>query len=409
MKKYTLLTAVFACSLISAANSAPQAQWAVQISNQKSALITGKIDSPVVNNNREKVSYSYKLSTGESLDFKAKPFKAQSRQYWLDSTGDKLAAGINLPVSGGETIIRISPLSANKSVKLSAKNIHIKNNGQLKNIEVFADSTDLKATGAAFSDQSIALKINAAAGQLKLIIDSSSASTPFVIHVLEKDSPFVLSINANKASYKVNQPIRIDAGISANNKNRDTTLQGYINRPDGSVLGELNFSKNKDGRYIAELDALGAQGMAQGLWEVHVFAKSKENNVVIMRDAQTSFAVNLNTAAFSGKLSLLKNTVNIGVDVAIEGRYEVRGVLMGTNTEGQLKPFAMTMTADWLKVGENSLALPIDAKSTANSGLSAPFAIKNVQLTNQTYLAPVQTVVEGIKLVDINFSEDLKK
>jgi hypothetical protein len=405
MKTNKIITAVLACSLVGAVHAAPNAQWATQFSNQKTSLITGKINSPVANNNHEAVSFSYKLAGDEQLDFDVKPFKAQSRQYWLDSSSDKLATGINLPVSGGQTIIRISPLTNDKSLQLSAAGIHIQNNGVSKNIQVFADSADLKATGAAFSDQSIALKIEATAGLLNLQVDSKSSNTPFVIHVLEKDSPFVLALNANKASYNANQTISINAGILAHDKNINTNLQGYINRPDGSVLGQLNFEQNKNGNYVADLDAIGAQGMAQGLWEVHVFAKSMQNGIEIMRDAQTSFAVNLNTAEFSGNLKMVNNNVQIGVNVGVEGRYEVRGVLMGTNKAGQLQPIAMTMAADWLKVGVSSISLPMDAKIIATSGLAAPFSIQNIKLTNQTYLAPVQNIKAGIKLIDFNFDE----
>ncbi|HFC30833.1 MAG TPA: DUF4785 family protein, partial [Oceanospirillales bacterium] len=148
-------------------------------------------------------------------------------------------------------------------------------------------------------------------------------------------------------------------------------------------------------------------GLAQGLWEVHVFAKSNDKNTEIMRDAQTSFAVNLNTAAFTNDLNLQENKLTLGVNVGVEGRYEVRGVLMGTNKAGQLQPIGMTMVAAWLNTGTQSINLPLDKSLIDESNLSAPFVIKNVQLTNQTYLAPVQTIKAGINLIDFNFKEEI--
>jgi hypothetical protein len=120
-----------------------------------------------------------------------------------------------------------------------------------------------------------------------------------------------------------------------------------------------------------------------------------------MRDAQTSFAVNLNSARFDGEVKILENKLEIGIEVGLKGRYEVRGVIFGTDTSGELKPLAMTMTAKWLESGTQSIKLDIDQTLIKDSGLSAPFTLKNVQLTNQSYLAPVQQIVSGLRILDI--------
>jgi len=400
MKTNKILTTLLACSIVGSVVAAPKAQWATAQSNNK-VLISTQITSPQVNVNKEAVSFSYKLDASEKLEFNAKPFVENSKQYWLDSTGNKLLQGISLPVTGGDIIIRISPLSNDKSIQLTADMIQIKNNGLKKDINVFADSKQLNASGAAFSDKSIALKINAQAGKLNLKVDNFAGDTPFVVHVFEPKSQYVLSLSSTKATYDADQTISIKSDFNSANGKIDAQLQGYINRPDGSVLGELTFTKAAGG-YTANIDALGSQGLAQGLWEVHVFAKGQENGKEIMRDAQTSFAVNLNTAAFNGDLNMMKNTIQIGIEVGLAGRYEVRGVLMGADAKtGELKPIAMTMSADWLKAGTQSISLKIDNKLIAESNLIAPFELKNIQLSNQTYFAPVQTVQSGIKLLDI--------
>jgi hypothetical protein len=244
---------------------------------------------------------------------------------------------------------------------------------------------------------------NAQAGDLILKVNSSAKDTPFVIHVLEKNSPYVLSLASTKATYGANETISINTNMLLNNKNIGSNLQGYINRPDGSLLGELKFIKQSDGNYFADIDAIGTHGLSQGLWQVHVFAQSTNKGIKIMRDAQTSFAVKLNTAEFSSNLKMSKISIKVGVDVGLEGRYEVRAVLMGTNKAGQMQPIAMTMTADWLKTGQQAINLRLDQAIIAKSGLSTPFALRNIQLTNQTYLAPVQTIKSGINLTGIDF------
>ncbi len=388
---FTITTSVYAD---------PKAQWTADIDVSKSGLISTHINSPQVNTNKDAVSFSYKLEQTEKLEFDVKPFIEQSKQYWIDSTGNKLINGISLPVSGGDTVIRISPLSNDKSIHIDASMIKIKNNGQLKSINVFADADQLKATGAAFSENSIALKVKADAGKLNLKVDNYTGDTPFVVHVLEPKSNYVLTLKTSKATYNANQNITIATDLFNGETKISADLQGYINRPDGSVLGNLKFTQDNQGKYVADIDAMGSQGLAQGLWEVHVFAKSEDKGIEILRDAQTSFAVNLNTAKFDGQLKMSDTSLKIGVQVGLQGRYEVRGVLMGTDSQSlELKPIAMTMSAAWLNKGVQELDLPIDTKMLHDSGLIAPFSIKNVQLTNQTYLAPVQTIKSGINLL----------
>jgi hypothetical protein len=59
------------------------------------------------------------------------------------------------------------------------------------------------------------------------------------------------------------------------------------------------------------------------------------------------------------------------------------------------------MSANWLEVGAQSVSLPLDAEILAETQLKAPYVIKDVRLSNQTYLAPVQTVESGISIVEI--------
>lgn len=401
MKKIliTLILCLFCVTAFAQSAALSHAQWAEPFTTDKSNQLLSTVNSPQVNNNKQAVSYSYALDSQQSIDFEQKPFVENSKQYWLDSTAEKLLQGIDLPVSGGDTVIRISPLTNDKTIQLRANMIEIHNNGERKNIAVFADSAQLKATGAAFTDNSIALKVNATAGKLHLVVKGFSESTPFVVHVLEPNSPYLLALKSAQATYAVNEKIRIDSQFLSATDKLDAELSGYISRPDGSVLGKLTFNQDTSGKYMAEINATGGQGLANGLWEVHVFAKSQDKGIEIMRDAQTSFAVNLNTAKFDGQLNTVKTGIQLGIQVGLAGRYEAKGVLMGHDAKTQaLKPIAMTMAAAWLNTGTQTITIPIDEKLIQESGLVAPFVLKNIELNNQTYLAPVQTVKAGIHL-----------
>ncbi len=146
--------------------------------------------------------------------------------------------------------------------------------------------------------------------------------------------------------------------------------------------------------------------MAQGLWEVHIFAESNDKGLKVRRDAQTAFGVELNTARFNSKLKLTKQAIEIGIDVGVEGRYEVRAILMGTNESGVMQAIASTGSANWLQAGQQSITLKLDAKFIAESVLVAPYALKNVQLINQTYMAFVQTIKSGINIAGFGFNFD---
>jgi hypothetical protein len=401
MKNIKLSTIALACSLFAGSASAElKAQWDENIQFTKATIINKKIESPQVNLSKDPINFSYKLGSSELLDFSQKPYIESSKQYWLDTNGTKLAQGVDLPVTGGEAIIRISPLTNDKLVQLTAAQIEVFNNGVASSINVFADSQQLKATGAPFSDNSIALKINPTAGRVQLKVANTTEKTPFVIHVLEPNSSYELSLSSAKSTYAANQSIHINTQFDFEKTAIDTTLQGYVNRPDGSIAGELKFIKNNDGSYTANLNNDSTQGLSQGLWEAHVFAKSTNNGIEIMRDAQTSFAVNLNTARIDGQLKMHSNKLELGVEVGVKGRYELRGVVFGTDSKGELKPLSMTMSAQWLEQGTQSLSLDIDQKILSESGLKAPFAIRNIQLSNQTYMAPVQQLPSGINLID---------
>jgi len=395
-----ILKTIALCALTTSVYAAKQAQWSVEFDVNKSSLISTNIDSPKANLNKQAISYSYPLNSNEKLNFDTIPFEEKSKQYWIDSTGAKLINGVDLPVTGGNTVIRISPMTNDKSIQLETSMISIQNNGEDKELKVFADSAQLKATGAAFSENTVALMVNAKAGKLNLKVDSFAEETPFVIHVLEPKSKYVLSLKTGQSTFDANQKISVNTDMLFGEEKLNAELQGYISRPDGSVLGNLEFTQGSDGNYKAEIDAEGSQGLVVGLWEVHVFAKSQDKGIDIMRDAQTSFVVNLNTAQFDGQLSISEENLKVGIDVGLTGRYEVRGVIMGTDAKTfELKPIAMTMAAAWLAEGKQTIELSINEKFIQESGLVAPFSIKNVQLNNQTYMAPVQTVKSGIDLL----------
>ncbi len=357
-------------------------------------------DVPLVNTNRETVAFSYAIDRDQPLAVNTPVHTEKSRQYWLDTTGEKLAAGLELPVTGGQTIVRISPLKTDKSI--TAAGIQLMAKGRHRDLDVFADATSLKDTGVPFSPNSVAFKTRLPAGKAVLKVTGLRNDTPVVVHVFEPESSHVLALQTVKATFGAGEPVQVLASLTNGVQSEQAEIQGYVSLPDGRVAGSLRFVRRPDGTYRADLPIHTLTGLGNGLWEVHVFAANDKT----MRDAQTAFAVTLPTAAFDGRLELDSGAaggavVKVGIQVAQEGRFEVRGVLYGRNSSGQAVPFAVSMAASWLSPGQRSVALPVDGRLIAQAGLQSPFEIRQVTLTDQSRFAPVQMVAEGITLFEV--------
>ena len=72
-----------------------------------------------------------------------------------------------------------------------------------------------------------------------------------------------------------------------------------------------------------------------------------------------------------------------GVQAASASRYQLAATLFGTNKQGALVPAAVAHSAAWLDSGEASINLRFDAASLKESGLAAPYELRDLRLTNQ--------------------------
>ena len=74
--------------------------------------------------------------------------------------------------------------------------------------------------------------------------------------------------------------------------------------------------------------------------------------------------------------------VRLGLETAAAGRYEVRGTLFGTGADGALVPVAVAHSAAPMASGRGELELAFPADLL--TGVSAPFEVRDLQLTDQT-------------------------
>ncbi|WP_395377698.1 DUF4785 domain-containing protein [Marinicella sp. W31] len=376
------------------------AKWDTPLAQQSLAQSNTNNNAVIVNRNTEAVQFNYPLDPQQKISDKVSAHTEQSRQYWLDTTAAQLQTGLDLPISGTTAYVRISPLNSGEKNQLNPSQIKLDASSGEVQIESFVDAEQLNQAGASFTDSTIAFKVHTdAAGAVRLSIpDITNTSEAYVITVLEPESPHILKLSMDQHSYAAGSVAKIYANMKSGQQNQAANLQGYMRSADGSVIAQLRFKAIKNGGYEAEVSLPQGQSLATGLWEIHAIAESRHHGIRILRDAQSSFAVNLNTARFNGSLNAANNALSIGVEVADAGRYEIRGVLMGTDRQGQLRPLAMLMSARWLNPGHSNIAFDLEPLANKNAAFSAPFVIRQLQLTNQSRLAPVQMVNSGITL-----------
>lgn len=348
------------------------------------------------------VEYHYAIEQDKILNSETSGYLAESREYWLDTTAEKLSRGIQLPLSSEIAVIRVTPLEDKQNnSQINIDSISVTNNNREPIlIDTLVNSDQLNLAGARFQTQTIAFKIKPERAQdITLKIDlSNTDNTPYVIHVLEPQSKYISHLKSNKVTYNSGEQATIKVNMQADRKKIAAEIQGFIRSPDGSEHLQLNFSPTSEHDYLAQVSLPKGQAMTNGLWEIHAYVKSSDNGITVMRDLQSSFSVNLNTARFTGALNLSKQKLNFEIETVLDGRYEIRGILMGTDANGSVKPMAVMMSANWLKAGKQKLSFNIaNTNITQHDYLTAPFYIEQLELRDQSRMASIQKVNSGVQ------------
>lgn len=355
------------------------------------------------NTEQQSVTYNQSLLGQHDLKWQNTGYVTESKQYWLDVKGAELSQGVNLPLTSSTAIVRINPLvSGTVKSTIESNQLELSTSGKTIEPELFVNASQLKAAGMAVNEETVAFKVNAQPGELALKLTGiRNPSDAFVIHVFEPDSDHVLSLSTNKQRYNSASDFIVKANLSHYGEHKEVQVNGYITTPTGEKFSDLKFSMNQDGGYQAEVSAIKGLPMTQGLWEVHTITEAQIDGLKVMRDASTAFAVNMATARFSGELTMTDKQLGIGIENSMPSRYEVRGVLYGLDDLGEQQPIALMMAAKWLKKGQSTIQLELPLNLIDQSGYQGPYHIQQLELKNQSLMAPVQLVEQGIRLVSL--------
>ncbi len=383
------------CALLTQGALAESVRWSEAPKSQEISALAEK-NAPLAATSRKAMSFSEPLEADRELRFDNSGHTESSKHFYLDTTAGQLSKGLDLPLTDGQAVIRISPLLRGEHPNIARDSVELQQRGQRVSVGTFVNQEELDKVGMKMHESTFAMQVNTGIGALKLKVNGLKGDAPYVVSVQEKFSDYVLDLSTTERVVASGGELRVDAALLAQGEPRPVNLAGYVTAPGGEKVAELKFAANADGRYTGRAQVGQGRSLANGIWTVYVVGTAEVDGVKVTRDNSNSFAVAVPTAQFNGQLTLLDNSVSLGIDVAQAGRYSVRGVLTGLDSEGVRRPLAHLSSADWLEVGSAGISVPLDGLQIAESGLQPPYQIKGLHLLNLTLLAPVQQLQEGL-------------
>jgi len=258
---------------------------------------------------------------------------------------------------------------------------------QGKAMALKVSSKAMRDAGSPFPNGTSGFQLKASLGHGDFVIrntNSSKTTALYAVHVFDKHSTQRLSVTRNHADYTTGDILSLEGDFtdSQSGKYRKMsmdTVTGFVRTPHGKTI-PLSIQQSVAGQFKASLP-LNIEAEFGGLYEAFIDANANG----IQRRVKTAFALSKPTAKL---MPVYSGTLNRGLAVNLQikdaGRYEIRGVLYGTNRSGQLEPLLNSSTAQWLEKGRSALRLNFDKNIIDASGLKAPFELKHLQLMDQS-------------------------
>ena len=338
--------------------------------------------------------FSFPVAQTAKLE-SSQAYNAMSTSYVMEVTGAQLNKGVSLKTTQSDVAVLIS--RAGESVQLDTGLLQLRHPANPSAALVDKRVSDEQLSQVGMFSNTVALKTvsNAAFGALTLKTEQSlAAADKYMVQVQEKNSPYNLSLSIPTQSYTAADKViargqmlkGADSLKMANTQAQLIAPNGEVSKVSVKVNGdELVFSASEQAEIISPIN---------GLYELRVQTTGTDNNLSIPRNAKVAFALSRNTATINNAALVEKNGLSANVRILAKeaGRYEVRGVLYGTNARGQLVPVMETHAAQSTNAGAESIKLPFDAHILADAKVSAPYELRDVRLFDQKQLGLVDTL-----------------
>jgi hypothetical protein len=405
---HTSIKLLATCVLMALAGAGAAAEFKLASHPQDSVptQLTQQISKRTQSLESEPVQFAWRLD-GAALTAVAAPYEAQSKEYWDRRSSEELAAGVAIPTTAPGAIVRLSPMGDASTKALEARSVILRKNGKTyangAGMQAIADSAELAKGAAPFSAGTTVFRIDPAlgAGQFELLVAQAQGDT--VVHVFEPNSSSVLALKADRVSYQRGATIALTATLSDGQSSlKVNQISGLLTSPGGQVR-EIAFKADQAGQYRAQLPADFSAEASMGLYEIQTFVSASGAKGTLLRDARTAFAYSVPGARFTGaaRTRALRMrdpyvSMEFDVEVAAASRYQIGGVLYGTDVNGNKVAVAMAQRAELLTPGLHSLVLHYGPDVLDGLNVGAPWEIRDLQLVDQADMGLQEQRVLGV-------------
>lgn len=344
------------------------------------------LPAPAGDFERAPVRFAWALDPKGELAATA-PHVAESREYWFLVEGVELKRGIDVQTTAPGAVVRLSPADGAAidpaAVRLAKAGTPI---AAPLAFDQRHDAAAMRAAGLDVPDGSAVVRIagHLGAGTFRL---AAPAGGRTLVHVYEPASPYVLLAQATRtdvlAGDRLEVTARLQHGVA---KLAGGTLSGELVAPSGQRW-PLAF---RDGTAAIAVPVDVDAGA--GLWEVVTYAGTVDRGVAVQREARTAVQVSRPTARLTGEATFDagKRSLQLPLQVASPGRYEVRGTLYATAADGVVRPVAQAHSAAWFAAGRRELRLDF-AAAALPAGYGAPFELRDLELHDQTRMGRLES------------------
>ncbi|MGH8032768.1 MAG: DUF4785 domain-containing protein [Luteimonas sp.] len=337
---------------------------------------------------RKPLQFAWAIDRASAL-LPPQPFTTSSREFQATVDAADLTRGHTIHTTQPGALVLISP-ERGVSARVDPTLLRVIKDGRVLNrqaaTEFDASAQQLNDTGAAFSAGTLGMRLNPALGSGRFDLQLPDAEGRYLVQVFEPTSAYALRLTNPHDTRLAGQAFYVDATLLDDRGDAVMhRLSGLLVAPDGRSF-PLEFQPQASGGHRLQ-STLPAQASDQpGLWELHAFAVGEAQGQPLLRDAKVAIAVAAPTARLAGGYTLRDGAagleVAIPLQVAAEGRYEVRAVLYGTDATGELRPAAVAHSANWFKSGQQA-SLGLAFAPALYAGLSAPFELRQLSLGDQ--------------------------
>lgn len=394
MRTYSNVVAAAALAICSTAATAEAAQplRAAAAGDQvPAALIAAAL--PDEQSEHMPLSFAWALDPSQPLQASG-PYASLSRSYWQQVDAADLKRGLDLPLTAPDAVIHLSPAPGARA--LPTQELQVRDPAGRSIVIRGVDARQLQDAGMPVGRGGGMLRTGTGSAVGVYTLQSARAQGRYVVQVLEPNSPLQLEVQASQAQVLAGGRIQLQArlletgtGAARPGAHRDSLRgEALLVAPDGRSWPQ-RLRRTLDGSLRTQVRIPVDATTVQGLWELQVFAEADG----VQRDGKVAFAVAQPTARFSGQAlpDPRSRQVGLPLQVAAAGRYEARGTLYATGSDGDLHPVAQAHSAAWFDApGRGELVLPFD-QATLPAGFGAPYELRDLQLHDQSRMVPIES------------------